>query len=138
MIHTAHIFMGGQLKNFAPLFNTYLKQSGNNSILPFCHIIDWQNNNKRNIVSTQNKTTEIITDNDIKDFFIELYTNNVVVGMEGCDSKLKLIFYFPVYETEAWNIIKQLLEVLKSDTRFTYKFIGLSPDLYRTISGTAP
>lgn len=138
MIHTAHLFMGGQLKNFAPSFGTYLEQSGNNNILPYCHIINWQKISNKHIVSTQNKTTEIVTDNDIKDSFINLYTNNVVVGMEGSDPKLKLIFYFPVYETEAWNIIKQLLEVLKSDTRFTYKFIGLSPDLYKTISGTAP
>lgn len=155
MRHTVHLLLGSKLEQTAIELRKYVTKYGEGKSSSYFSAMTWdlQNDHSIRIATTVQQKPDntkefysglqhlykinleedkiIKTDEEIRFFFSELYTNKVTINDPGDSNSLHLCIYLPIYDKQLWEKAKEIIKIINVgiQQRYTIDVLGIASDM---------
>ena len=142
MRHTVHILVGDAMSRFSQRINAFVNRYGIFDEGKYIQVYSFDSNGMtaaQPIGETPQAAVKLDGDEVGIKWFDELFRSTMTIAYDDdFPSELYVCLYVPIYDKEAWNLAKQLLDYSnKTDRRVIVDVIGLADDISAVLSNDA-
>lgn len=155
MTHTVHLLLGSELEQTAIELRKYVAKYGEGEASSYFAAISWALRTDHSVsikkaVLHRNDDAEVFysglqnlyqvdlederivkTEEEIKYFFSELYTQTVTISNPGDSTSLHLCIHLPLYDKRLWEQARQIIRLLNGgiQQQYTVDVLGIAADM---------